>query len=219
MMGQKPKKLPWFWIIVMLLWILTMAQMANADPTTAPMSNIVRVYIDSTSSGQYATGFILEKGRVVTAKHVVDTAKKRLIIQYKNGTRETILKKKFNVSEFYDLASAKIKKDKIGKKLKLSNSGHFIGKKIYTVGFPGGFDMMWVSTGIVSSYITEAPSTDPNIMVWEKIFLSDVDAIKGCSGSPVFDYKDDLVGVVVGKYLCITAVVSAEAMKEFLDGN
>ncbi len=204
-------------IIGFALLILLFVAVGKADPTTAPTNNIVRVYIDSVVSGRYATGFILEKGKIITAKHVVSMAEKQLIIQYKNGIFETILKEKFNTSKLYDLALAKTKRDRASKKLRLSDSGHFIGKKIYTIGFPGGFNMMWVSTGIISSCITNVPSTDPNIIVWNKVFLSDIDVVKGCSGSPVFDNDDNLVGVVVGKYLCITAVISIEALEEFLN--
>ncbi|KKK87780.1 hypothetical protein LCGC14_1564060, partial [marine sediment metagenome] len=47
--------------------------------------------------------------------------------------------------------------------------------------------------------------------------FSDIDVIAGNSGSPVFSYTDKLVGIVSSKYLCVTVVVSTEALKEFLD--
>ena len=154
-------------IIGFALLILLFVAVGKADPTTAPTNNIVRIYIDSVVSGRYATGFILEKGKIVTAKHVVSMAEKQLIIQYKNGIFETIPKKKFNVSKLYDLALAKTKRDRASRKLRLSDSGHFIGKKIYTVGFPGGFNMMWVSTGTSFYYINiREENFVPHYNIW-----------------------------------------------------
>ncbi len=202
------KDLPWTLIVGLAFILFFMVGIAMSDPTTAPLDNIVRIHIDSIKEGSCATGFILEKGRVLTAKHVVQAAKKQLIIRYSNGTIERVKVKKCRVSKKYDIAEIPVKKDRTGIKLELS-SIHYIGKKIYTSGYPANWGVLWVTTGIVSSNVNSIPPL-------KKIFLSDIDVIKGSSGSPVFSYTDKLVGVVSAKYLCVTAVVSTEALEEFL---
>ncbi len=203
------KDLPWALIIGLIFLLIFIAEIAMADPTTAPLNNIVRIHIDSLKGG-CGTGFILEKGRVLTAAHVVKAAKKQLIIRYSNGTTEKVKVERCRVSKKYDLAEIPVKKDKARVKLELS-SIHYIGKRIYTSGYPDNWGVLWVTTGIVSSDVVSFPKL-------KKVFFSDIDAIRGSSGSPVFDYTDKLIGIVSSKYLCVTAVVSTEALKEFLDG-
>ena len=205
------KDLPWALIVGIAFIIFFIVGIATADPTTAPISNIVRIHIDSMKGG-CGTGFILEKGKILTAAHIVKVAKKQLIIRYSNGTTEKVKVKRCRVSKKYDLAEIPVKKDRMGIKLELSNT-HFIGKKVYTSGYPNKWGVLWVTTGIISSDVISLPSP-----FMKKIFFSDIDGIKGSSGSPVFSYTDKLVGVVSSKYLCVTAVVSTEALEEFLDG-
>ncbi len=204
------KDLPWALIVGIVFIIYFMVGIAMADPTTAPLSNIVRIHLDSERGGS-GTGFILERGRIITAKHVVQRAKKQLIIRYKDGTTEKVKIGKCQVSKKYDLAEIPVKKDSLGIKLELS-SIHYIGKKIYTAGYPNSWGILWVTTGIISSDVFSLP-----FPLLKKVFFSDIDVIRGSSGSPVFSYTDKLVGVVSSKYLCVTAVVSIEALEEFLD--
>ncbi|KKN03329.1 hypothetical protein LCGC14_1108710 [marine sediment metagenome] len=196
-------------IVGFVLLILLFVGIAKADPTTAPLNNIVRIHADSIK-GSCGTGFIFEKGRVLTAAHVVKKAKTQLIIRYSNGTTEKVKIKRCRVSKKYDLAEIPVKKDSLGIKLEL-NRIHCIGKKIYTSGYPDSWGVLWVTTGIISSDVISFPKL-------KKVFLSDIDVIKGSSGSPVFDYTNKLVGVVSSKYLCVTVIVSTEALEEFLDG-
>lgn len=211
------KDLPWALIVGVIFIIIFMVGIAKADPTTAPINNIVRVYVDSTVDSLCGTGFILEKGRLVTARHVVLAAKKQLIIEYSNGVTEKIKKEKFRVSDKYDIAEAKVKKDKIKKKITLSKSGHYIGKRIYTAGYPSKWGILGVTIGVISSEVISFPILDPENPLLLKVFLSDVDIVGGNSGSPVFDYKDQLVGIAIAKYRCISIIVSTEALEEFLN--
>ncbi len=206
---MKMKNVPWLLIIGLGLLILLFVGISKADPTTAPISNIVRIHIEDPNGYVCGTGFILERGRVITARHVVLSAKKQLIIRYSNGVVEKIQRKKCRVSKKYDLAEIPVKKDKVGIKLEISYSGDYIGKRLYTSGYPDNWGILWVSIGIMSSDVISFPHL-------KKVFLSDIDAIGGSSGSPVFDYTDRLVGVVSSKYLCVIAVVSTEALEEFL---
>ena len=221
MFEQEPRKinlkdLPWTLIVGLVFILFFMVGIAMSDPTTAPVNNIVRIYVDSKTDNPCGTGFILEKGRLVTAKHVVLAAEKQLIIEYNNGIIEKIKKEKFRVSDKYDIAEAKIKKDKAGKKITLSKSGHYIGKRIYTTGYPSIWGILTVTIGVVSSEVINFPVLDPENPLLLKVFLSDVDTVGGNSGSPVFDYKDELVGIAVAKYRCISIIISTEALKEFL---
>ena len=120
------KNWPWLLIISIVIMLCVIGS-TLADPTTAPLNNIVRIHIDSIK-GSCGTGFIFEKGRVLTAKHVIEKAKKQLIIRYSNGTIEKVKIKKCRVSKKYDLAEIPVKKDNLGVKLELS-SIHYIGKK------------------------------------------------------------------------------------------
>ncbi len=205
------KDLPWALIVGLAFILFFGIGIALSDPTTAPISNIVRIHLDSVRNGGCGTGFILDKGIILTAGHVVQGAEKRLIIMYSDGTTEKVKVGKCRISKKYDLALIPVKKDEVGIKLELS-SIHYIGKKIYTSGYPANWGILWVTTGIISSEVTSLPP--PRL---QKIFLSDIDVISGSSGSPVFGYNDTLVGVVSSKCLCVTVVVSMEAIKEFLD--
>ncbi len=204
------KDVPWLLIIGVGLIFFGLVAIAKADPTTAPISNIVRIHIDDPNGSVCGTGFIFEKGRVLTARHVVLSAKKQLIIRYSNGVVEKVKRKKCRLSKNYDLAEIPVKKDKVGVKLEISYSGDYIGKRLYTSGYPDNWGILWVSIGVMSSDTVSFPYL-------KKVFLSDIDAIGGSSGSPVFDYTDRLVGVISSKYLCVVAVVSTEALEEFLD--
>ena len=206
------KNIPWLLVIGVGLLLLLMVGLTKADPTTAPISNIVRIFIDDPNGYRCGTGFIFEKGRVLTAKHVVTGAEKRLVIRYSDGTTEKVKVKKCKVSEKYDLAEIPVKKDKVGVKLEISYSGHYIGKRLYVSGYPADWGVLWVTTGVMSSEVVSLP---PPLL--KKVFLSDIDVIGGNSGSPVFDYTDRLVGIVSSKYMCVIAVVSTEALEEFLD--
>lgn len=206
---MKMKNIPWLLLTGIALIIIGLAAIAKADPTTAPISNIVRIHIDDPNGYSCGTGFIFEKGRVLTARHVVLSAKRHLMIRYRNGITEKVKVEKCRVSKNYDLAEIPVKKDKIGVKLEISYSGDYIGKRLYTSGYPDNWGILWVSVGIMSSDTVSFPYL-------KKVFLSDIDAIGGSSGSPVFDYTDRLVGVVSSKYLCVVAVVSTEALEEFL---
>lgn len=203
------KDLPWALMIGLIFMAIFIVGIATADPTTAPLSNIVRIHIDSMKN-KCATGFILEKGRILTAAHVVKAAEKQLIIRYSNGVTEKVKVEKCRVSKKYDLAEIPVKRDKVGVKLEISDL-HYTGRRIYTSGYPDSWGILWVTTGIISSDVISLP--EPRL---KKVFFSDIDAIAGSSGSPVFSYTDKLVGVVSSKYLCVTVVVSAEALKEFL---
>lgn len=213
MMEWEPNKIDWKswpWLLVVCVMVMLfffLVGMATADPTTAPLDNIVRIHIDSIGD-VCGTGFILEKGKILTAKHVVQAAKKQLIIRYSNGTTEKVKVEKCRVSKKYDLAEIPVKKDKIGIKLELSNV-HYIGKRIYTSGYPDNWGVLWVTTGIISSDVI-------SFLHLKKVFLSDIDVIRGSSGSPVFGYNDKLVGIVSSKHKCVTIVVSTDAIKEFL---
>ncbi len=200
----------WMTIATFILLLLIATAIVKADPTTAPLSNIVRVHIDSVDSNMCGTGFILEKGVVLTARHIVQGAKKQLVIRYSNGVTEKVKIGKCRVSKKYDLAEIPVKKDKVGVKLEISHSGNYIGKRLYLSGYPANWGVLWVTTGVMSSKTI-------SIHGLQKVFLSDIDVISGNSGSPVFDYTDRLVGIVSSKYQCVTFIVSTEALEEFLD--
>ena len=177
------KDVPWLLIIGVGLIIFGLAAIAKADPTTAPISNIVRIHLDDPNGSHCGTGFILEKGRVLTARHVVLSAKKQLIIRYSNGVVEKVKRKKCRLSKKYDLAEIPVKKDKVGVELEISYSGDYIGKRLYTSSYPDNWGILWVSVGIMSSDTV-------SFLKLKKVFLSDIDAIGGRSVSPVI-YNTD----------------------------
>lgn len=206
----------WLAVMLALVALLFIASYVGADVVSAPRNNIVRIFIDNEIAG-CGSGFITDKGKLMTAKHVVRFAKEQLIILYRDGTKETIAKEDFTLSEKYDLAMVDTKYDKIGRKLELTERKHSVGTEIYTVGFPGGFGTMWSSIGIISSEIIDVPVNDPEEPIARMVFMSDVDGMGGSSGSAVFDEDDKLVGVLVAGHDCITFIVSTGAIKEFLN--
>ena len=62
---------PWLLIISIVIMLCGIGS-TLADPTTAPLNNIVRIHIDSIK-GSCGTGFIFGKGRILTAKHDYNT--------------------------------------------------------------------------------------------------------------------------------------------------
>ena len=55
------RDLPWAFIVGLAFTLFFIVGIATANPTTAPLNNIVRIHIDSIK-GACGTGFILEKG-------------------------------------------------------------------------------------------------------------------------------------------------------------
>lgn len=206
----------WLAILGLLVTLFLFATLAEADVVSAPRSNIVRILLD-TEDGGSGSGFITDKGKLMTARHVVTYAEKRLIIVYCDGTKETIAKEDFKVSGKYDLATADTKYNKLGRKLELTEKKHVVGTEIYTVGFPSNWGVRWSSTGIISSEIIEVPVNDPYDPTIAGVFMSDMDSMGGSSGSAVFNEEDELVGVLVAGLDCITFVVGTDAIREFLD--
>ena len=134
----------------------------------------------------FGTGFIVNKdGLVVTNAHVIKNAEKVIIITKDN--------KEYEVRDYYQINDTKdyaiLKIDSKGKKLKYLYLGDSektrVGDNVIAVGNPMGLKYTMTS-GIVSS-----KRTFDNI----DYFQIDADIAPGSSGGPLFNQREEVIGV------------------------
>lgn len=150
------------------------------------------------SSGQVAleTGLgsgvlIDDEGHILTAAHVVQTAKK-VIVQFSDG-------KSFSAEVIYSVPLADValiktlRTPKYRKPAKIGNSDKVkIGNQILMVGAPYGLDFS-LSVGYVSGRHIEKRFT--NGVKWIEYFQTDASINKGNSGGPMFNTDGEVIGI------------------------
>lgn len=159
------------------------------------------------------TGFLIDKkGLIVTNAHVIENAESIIVITKDN--------EQYQVTDYYqinnkkDYAILKINpKGKIFKILHLGNSKDIkVGDDVIAVGNPMGYKYT-VTSGIVS-----AKRIYDNI----EYLQIDADIAPGSSGGPLFNYKEEVIGIttsgIVG-YSGLNFAIPINYIKKVLDYN
>jgi len=197
----------WATIWIALTVLLFIGVVSYADITTAPVDNVVRLAIGSSSG----TGFLLGDGRMITAKHVVQQCEMVMMAKYSDGTLEIIKKEQIRMSDNYDIAVIEVKRK--GKQLTIFDDDLYVGFPIYTISMPFSEDVRFGSVGVIGSKRT----TLEGRYTWRGVRMADIHVVGGMSGGPVFNNDDQVVGIIVASSQTIAVIVDNKTILEFLD--
>lgn len=161
------------------------------------------------------TGFFITPKYVLTVAHVVKIIKEDTVeLQLWNG--DIVPAKKIAVNKFNDLALLQIDPNDIKSyEILLLDlwTNPQVGETIFVVGSPNAFDRT-LSRGIFSRGTTKL---DHPQWYWHcEIYLIDANIEGGSSGSPVFDIKHRIVGIVSGYYGNFTVIIPSYSIRAFL---
>lgn len=144
-------------------------------------SSVVLIDVESDNGGSYGSGFIFDqKGRIITSQHVVDGAKK--ITAKVNGFNVEYTEVKTVGESSISLLEPKANLSGINHIQSISNKA-FVGDNIYTIGSPFGFAKLFTH-GYVAGYN-------------EDYLILNMPVYPGMSGSPVFNCKGEVIGVIL----------------------
>ena len=211
MHGNKNEKKKDFFtlVVVAIIIFLLLAGLASADKYMT--ENIVQIITD-TGRG---SGFLFANGVVLTARHVLEDANDVMIIYEDKKSEESnrILR-----DPRYDIALIKVKR-RCPDLIRFSSYTPKLGETLYMHGYPYDFGLMRLSKGISASKRYDAPERYYKENGWNKFFLGDFTSSPGNSGSPVFNEKREVVGMLVAGYENLHIVLDAHIVYVFVRAN
>lgn len=167
---------------------LTFSQSAKEIAKNCLPSTVSLIMEDKTKQPiSLGSGFVLEKGKVVTNLHVIEGAKYGYVLENGSSKKHSI-KGYFQIDKINDLAILSVP-TLTAQPLAISNiEKPEIGERIYAIGNPKGLSGT-ISEGIVSG-----------IRSMENKSLIQITApiSPGSSGGPVINNKGEVIGVAVG---------------------
>jgi S1-C subfamily serine protease len=178
----------YLFVILTIMPFLTFSQSAKEIAKNCLPSTVSLVMEDKTKQPiSLGSGFVLEKGKVVTNLHVIEGAKYGYVLENGSSKKHSI-KGYFQIDKINDLAILSVP-TLTAQPLAISNiEKPEIGEKIYAIGNPKGLSGT-ISEGIVSG-----------IRSLENKSLIQITApiSPGSSGGPVINNKGEVIGVAVG---------------------
>ncbi len=172
-----------------------MAQQADLEKLD---DSVVRVVVPVEKGYDTGTGFVInDEGYVVTNHHVVEEAKKEILVIPKNSLREPLQAKLVYVDESRDLAVLRVA-NLHRTPLPLASIEPRLGTSVYAFGYPGIGDRLetaqsaTLTTGVVGRMFTAA---------WNKggteirMIQHEAAVNPGNSGGPLFNACGQVVGV------------------------
>lgn len=180
------------------------------------------VVIVNEEKGSSSTGFVVRNDAILTACHVVPRGEDKTDIRFYNNKRTTpghVITR----SDKYDLAVVQVHvPQRILKKctLPLRGASAFdldIGQELYTISNPVG---LWHT--YLHGYLAKKPhmqviyDRDDEGNDVEKsrnvVFVADIMAQQGSSGSPIFTVNDELVGLTIQTRKDFTVTIATPAV-------
>lgn len=158
--------------------------------------SVVKVEMFDTETNQYmhdGSGFVYDKHTVVAAKHLFSdepTAKYRVKI----GTKYYDIAKLYLSPSNFDVAIVTIKEIIEAPAVKIARKNPQIGDDVMVLGFPLEFSNV-LTIGVVNQDLTGTTQ----LGVTGLIGLS-AESLPGNSGGPVFNNKNEVVGIILGGY-------------------
>jgi S1-C subfamily serine protease len=215
---ENKKKMNIVVAVWLFIWIVTMIVIkeVKADVKSAPRENLVRISIGTPTSDRGGSGFLINGNTVVTAKHVVDEEDVLYYVEYFDGYIERINWNKVRLSKTTDLATFKVKRRLLPMlidDLVIQKTLAEIGDDIYLMSHPYAYRVPYFSIGIVGSEIVTMTFLDGSKV---RVVMLDVHSVGGCSGSPVLNMNNEVVGVMVGSSRLITVMVDSATLLRFL---
>ncbi len=207
-------KLNWVIAVWLFIWIVTMITIkeVKGDVKSAPVDNLVRISVNHPLGDSGGSGFLIGDRTVITAKHVVDVNDVPYFVQYSDGHIEMINNETIVRSNRDDLAMFQVQRT-FGVELKIQKELAEIGDEIYIIGHPYVYRTPYFSTGIVGSDRVKMRFIGG---YYNEVVMMDAHIVPGCSGGPVFNMDDEVVGVAVGASRLITAMVDSVLLTRFL---
>ncbi len=174
-------------LILTIIPLLTFSQSAKEIAKNCLPSTVSLVMQDKFKQPiSLGSGFIVDKGKVVTNLHVIEAAKYGYI--FINGSKEKHkIEGYFSIDKSNDLAVLSIPSLN-GQPLSLETSESEIGEKIYAIGNPKGLSGT-ISEGIVSGIRS---------LENKKLIQITAPISPGSSGGPVINNSGKVIGVAVG---------------------
>ena len=187
----------------------TLTTMSTADVTATARKAVVRI---ETNLG-VGTGFLISAdGLILTANHVVRGASK-VTVTLDNGTSYTATVVGRDLVR--DIAVIHIGATGLPF-LQIGDTGQVkLGGQVLVIGFPLGTTNLTVTSGIVSSFVTDSGRNLTNIQ-------TDTAVNPGNSGGPMLDLQGKVVGLVTSVYAAAAAqnvnfAVSANTILQYID--
>ncbi len=181
------------WLDILIIGlILAIGALAFA----VPEDNVVSLWQDRRMETKLGTGFIVEDGYLVSAKHVLRRVDDSMWVNEIDGDLYEIRENQINWSWEHDIGIAVSRVIVAKELLTVRERNNEVGDEVYLTGYPYQNTFQYLSNGeIVSKNITL------NYLggTWRLCFLSTCDSWPGHSGSPIFDKNThELVSILVG---------------------
>jgi S1-C subfamily serine protease len=210
---EKKTELSLLAIIALTLAMLIFVGHVYGDVKSAPIDNLVRISIGSPLARSGGSGFLIGDYTVITAEHVVEDPNELYFVQYSDGHLEMIDSRTIIRSDRDDLAMFQVRRN-YGKELTIQPTLAEIGTEIYSMGHPYAYRTAYFSTGIVGSERMDMKFYGGDV---ETVVMMDVHIVSGCSGCPILNMDDEVVGVAIGCSQLITVMVDSEYLRRFLN--
>lgn len=215
-----------YWIVIAVIMGLILyscnsgQQLVQSYRQVSP--TVVMVRGDETDDGinkpyDIGTGFFISKQYVLTVEHVINqTIEGTIELQLWNG--QLIPAKKIAVDKFNDLALLQIDpKDIKSYKIPKLNLETYpqVGESVFIIGSPNAF------YGTLTKGILSRGTSKRIVFNWYwscEVYLTDAIIESGNSGSPVFNTRCEVIGIVTGYYGKFTVVIPSYSIRAFLKG-
>lgn len=164
---------------------ITTYAVSHRAPEPLAISTVIVSNLDRTGHG---SGVHIGNGYILTAAHVVDGQSSMDVIDSRGNTQSGVI---LWSNKDYDVAMIRVRHGSYIDSSPLDCTAHLaIGDDISAVGNPLNLRFVRTFGKVASTYDSREP--------WKSSFVAGVAVAPGMSGGPVFDAKNNVVGIAVG---------------------